>query len=220
MCQLTVGQCKITSAQRKLSHWPWKQSTFFKLVLNASLKDKLELRALDPRIGFKILPDLKSAFATSTWGPCSHQAEVKAFFLSKISTYYKVNKAKASCNPPSPQEHFLPVLLLLIEFRYNGKKSTDESVTGVVLVSLGSQKVASPFCISKFLLQLHILLAEKHQVLLQLGHLLCRGTQCYYKAETLHICALHLRVTSLYRCITHLLQSWGIPVNTSSTLLE
>lgn len=152
--------------------------------------------------------------------PAHTRQRWKHFSCPRSAHIIKSIKPKLPVIPPSPQEHFLPVLLLLIEFRYNGKKSTDESVTGVVLVSLGSQKVASPFCISKFLLQLHILLAEKHQVLLQLGHLLCRGTQCYYKAETLHICALHLRVTSLYRCITHLLQSWGIPVNTASTLLE
>lgn len=84
---------------------------------------------------------------------------------------------------PSSKGSLLPVLLLLIEFSYNGKKSADESVAGVVLVSLGSQKIASPLRISQFLLQLHILLAEKHQVLFQLGHLLCRGTQRYSRLK-------------------------------------
>lgn len=86
----------------------------------------------------------------------------------------------------SSKGDFSPVLVLLIEFSYNGEKSSDEGVTGTVLVRLGSQQIASPFRISEFLLQLYILLAEKHQVLFQLGHLLCRSKQCYHKVQTSH----------------------------------
>lgn len=104
-------------------------------------------------------------------------------FYQHAIVSFKPIKSKLSVISPSSKRSFLPILLLLIEFSYNGKKSADESVAGVVLVSLGSQKIASPLCIGQFLLQLHILLAEKHQVLFQLGHLLCRGTQRYSRLK-------------------------------------
>lgn len=59
-----------------------------------------------------------------------------------------VTRVRGSCDAPAPTGDFLPVLLLLIEFSHNGKKSADEGVAGTLLVSLGSQKTASPFCIN------------------------------------------------------------------------
>lgn len=97
-------------------------------------------------------------------------------------------KSKVPVIPLSPEEDSLPVLLLLIEFSYNGKKSTDEGVAGIALVGLYSQKVAPPFCINKFLLQLHILLAEEHQVLFQLGHLLCKAHSVTTRLRHAHLC--------------------------------
>lgn len=97
-------------------------------------------------------------------------------------------KSKVPVTALSPEGDSLPVLLLLIEFSYNGEKSTDEGVAGIVLVGLDSQKVAPPFCINKFLLQFHILLAEEHQVLFQLGHLLCKAHSVTTRPRHAYLC--------------------------------
>lgn len=85
------------------------------------------------------------------------------------------SKAKGLDSPTGPVSRSSPVLLLLIEVSHNRQQAANEGLIVVFFVCLCGQKSASLLCLCQFLLQLDILLSEKHQVLLQLGHLLCKG---------------------------------------------
>lgn len=92
-----------------------------------------------------MLPDLSILFQLPTVDPIHTRQWRKNFPCPRL---VPTAKSKVPVIALRPKGDFLPVLLLLIEFSYNGKKSTDEGVTGIVLVSLSSQKIASPFCIN------------------------------------------------------------------------
>lgn len=76
-----------------------------------------------------------------------------------------------------PTSRGSPILLLLVEVGHDGQQAADEGLTAALLVRLRGQKSTSLLGLCQFPLQLDILLSEKQQVLLQLGHLLCEGNK-------------------------------------------